>query len=118
MNFNREIARQEGILYESQSQQLYKLAGAWRSIDPVDHVVSERACVWLGHRPTDMSGIADKIRLYNEAYQEAWARMSAVGTGGEADSVRLDKAIRILIQLGRSSASDIASEAIRLCRIK
>jgi hypothetical protein len=59
-----------------------------------------------------MAGIADRVRLYNEAYQEAWGRLNKSVIAEADGSARLDKIIRTLIKLGRSNASDIASEAM------
>jgi hypothetical protein len=61
-----------------------------------------------------MAGIANNIRLYNDAYQAAWEQMNASGVQGADRSARLDKIIRSLIKAGRSSASDIASEAVNV----
>ncbi|MDO9411367.1 MAG: hypothetical protein Q7T81_02175 [Pseudolabrys sp.] len=65
-----------------------------------------------------MTGIADKIKLYNDAYELAWQRMSANGLHGSDNSARLDAIIRTLIKAGRSNASDIASEAVNHFMIK
>jgi hypothetical protein len=65
-----------------------------------------------------MARISDKIKLYNDAYQSAWQQMNARGLNGADNSARLDRIIRALIQAGRSSASDIASEAVNHFMIK
>lgn len=63
-----------------------------------------------------MAGIADKIRLYNEAYLAAWDQLNAGSVRDKSDSAHLDKIVRALINAGRSNASDIASEAFNLFR--
>lgn len=61
-----------------------------------------------------MAGIADKVRLYNEAYQRAWNGLNIERKRSAGDSARLDAIIRTLIKNGPSSVSDLASEAMRL----